>query len=247
VPIANWRWDQVTGAQTMSGTTWGNYHVVGTWNGQVFRVLQVTEAPPLQRPPRRSEPELKSPCPRPAGGWPVPDPARTSPAALRSRSADVAQPDFAGLWITCLEPMGHNFAEDPGEFVLNVTFTGDLGRHEAALRTHWGGRLCVTRRPRTLRRLYQIWDELLGAAGRRLGLWVLGAGIDEAHDAVGLDVVVIGAVGGHARRGRRVTRVLSFIMPSSGVGSGCAWSSMCIGTACFPITCLLYGPERLGG
>jgi hypothetical protein len=26
------------------------------------------------------------------------------------------------------------------------------------------------------------------------------------------------AVGGHARHGRRVTRVLSFIMPSSGVG-----------------------------
>jgi hypothetical protein len=57
-----------------------------------------------------------------------------------------AEPDFAGLWVSYLEPMGNNVAEDPGEFVLNVAFTGDLARHEAELRPRWGGRLCARRR-----------------------------------------------------------------------------------------------------
>jgi hypothetical protein len=87
--------------------------------------------------------------------------------------------------------MGHNVAEDPGEFVLNVAFTGDLARHEAQLRARWGGRLCVTRQPRSYRELLRIQRELQGATGAKLGLRVLGTGLVENANAVALRVVVL--------------------------------------------------------
>jgi hypothetical protein len=102
-----------------------------------------------------------------------------------------AEPDFAGLWVSYLEPMGNNVAEDPGEFVLNVAFTGDLARHEAELRPRWGGRLCVTRQQRSHRGLQRIQRELQGPAGAELGLHVLTTGIDDHANAVTVTVVVL--------------------------------------------------------
>jgi hypothetical protein len=87
--------------------------------------------------------------------------------------------------------MGHNVAEDPGEFVLNVAFTGDLARHQAQLRPRWGGRLCVTRQQRSYRQLVRIQRDLHGEAGRDLGLRVLVSGICESANAVTLMVVVL--------------------------------------------------------
>ena len=95
------------------------------------------------------------------------------------------------MWLSYLAPMGDNVAEDPGEFVLNVAFTGDLARHEAELRPRWGGRLCVTRQQRSYRQLLAIQRELQGAAGKELGLRVLGSGIRESANAVTLMVVVL--------------------------------------------------------
>ena len=134
----------------------------------------------------------------------MPDPARRSERHLEpvTRAAR-AQPDFAGLWLSYLAPMGNNVAEDPGEFVLSVAFTGDLARHQAELRPRWGGPLCVTRQQRSYRRLLRIQRELQGDAGSDLGVpadadegftcnvRVLGTGIDEAANAVSLMVVVL--------------------------------------------------------
>ena len=196
LPITNWRWDQVEGAQSIGGTTWGTYKLVGTYDGTSFTVVHVDLVPPTPRPSaaERFKDEPKSPCPQPEGGWTVPDPARRSerfmgPVARAARS----QPDFAGLWVSYLEPMGHNVAEDPGEFVLNVAFTGDLARHESQLRPRWGGRLCVTRQQRSYRELLRIQRELQGSVGTKLGLRVLGTGIDESANAVSLEAVVLDA------------------------------------------------------
>jgi hypothetical protein len=87
--------------------------------------------------------------------------------------------------------MGNNVAEDPGEFVLNVAFTGDLERHEIELRPRWGGRLCVTRQQRSYRQLLGIQRELQGGAGSELGVRVLGTSIREDANAVSLTVVVL--------------------------------------------------------
>jgi hypothetical protein len=194
LPIPNWRWDQVQGEQAASGTTWGRYRLVGTYDGAAFTVSRAALAPPERQPSHQEQfkDEPKPGCPEPAGGWAVPDPARDSdrdpePVARLAR----AQPDFAGLWLSYLAPMGHNVAEDPGEFVLNVAFTGDLARHEAQLRSRWGGRLCVTRQQRSYRQLVQIQRDLHGEAGADLGLRVLGSGIRESANAVTLTVVVL--------------------------------------------------------
>jgi len=195
VPVANWRWDRVAGEQTANGTTWGVYHLVGTYGGASFTVIRADQPPPATSRPsaeERFKDEPKSPCPEPEGGWKVPDPARRSEQYLEpvSRVAR-AQPDFAGLWLSYLEPMGHDVAEHPGEFVLNVAFTGALARHEAELRPRWGGRLCVTRQQRSYRALVRIQRELQGAAGTDLGLQVLSTGIDESANAVDLRTVVL--------------------------------------------------------
>jgi hypothetical protein len=194
LPITNWRWDQVEGQQTAHGTTWGTYHLVGTYDGASFTVIRAGLAPPVHRPSHQEQfkDEPKSPCPEPEGGWAVPDPARRSERDLEpvTRAAR-AEPDFAGVWLSYLEPMGHNVAEDPGEFVVNVAFTGGLARHEAQLRSLWGGRLCVTRQQRTYRELLRIQRELQGATGAELGLRVLGSGIDESANAVSLEVLVL--------------------------------------------------------
>jgi hypothetical protein len=194
LPIPNWRWDQVEGEQTASGTTWGRYRLVGTYDGASFTVSRAALAPPERQPSHEEQfkDEPRPGCPVPAGGWAVPDPARRSERHLEpvTRAARAA-PDFAGLWLSYLAPMGDNVAEDPGEFVLNVAFTGDLARHQAELRPRWGGRLCVTRQPRSYRQLLRIQRELQGDVGRDLGARVLSTGIDESDNAVSLTVVVL--------------------------------------------------------
>jgi hypothetical protein len=194
LPIPNWRWDQVQGEQTANGTTWGRYRLVGTYDGASFTVSRAALAPPERQPSHEEQfkDEPRPGCPEPAGGWAMPDPARRSERHLEpvTRAAR-ASPDFAGLWLSYLAPMGDNVAEDPGEFVLNVAFTGDLARHEADLRSRWGGRLCVTRQQRSYRQLLRIQRELQGDAGSDLGARVLGTGIRESANAVSLTVVVL--------------------------------------------------------
>jgi hypothetical protein len=194
LPIPNWRWDQVEGEATAVGTTWGRYRLVGTYDGASFTVIRADLAPPASRPTaeERFRDEPKPACPEPEGGWELPDPARRSERYLGPvHRVARAAPDFAGLWISYLAPMGDNVAEDPGEFVLNVAFTGDLARHQAELRPRWGGRLCVARHQRSYRQLLGIQGELQGDVGAGLGLRVLSTGIRDSANAVSLTVVVL--------------------------------------------------------
>jgi hypothetical protein len=194
LPITNWRWDQVEGETTAAGTTWGSYRVVGAYDGASFTVTEAALAPPGRQPSAEEqfEDEPKPGCPQPAGGWAVPDPARRSERHLEAVTrAARARPDFAGLWLSYLAPMGNNVAEDPGEFVLNVAFTGDLARHEANLRPRWGGRLCVTRQQRSYRELVRLQRDLHGPGAADLGLRVLSTGIREDANAVTVTVEVL--------------------------------------------------------
>jgi hypothetical protein len=190
LPIPNWRWDQVTGQESRGDTTWGDYYLVGTYDGVSFTVTEVG-APRWPAPPGDDD-EPTSPCPEPAGGWPVPDPAKASEEDMQAAwRAARAQPDFAGLWLSYLEPMGNNVAEDPGEFVLNVAFTGHLERHQSELRTRWGGRLCVTRQQRTMAELQRIQRELMGSVGKHLGLRVVTTSLSDDENVVNLEVLVL--------------------------------------------------------
>jgi hypothetical protein len=225
LPIPNWRWDQVTGQESRGGTIWGVYQLVGTYDGAAFTVIRADRPRAVPRPSaaERFKDEPKSPCPVPAGGWPVPDQATATETDLHATlRAAQAEPDFAGAWLSYLEPMGGNVAEEPGEFVLNVAFTGDLERHEADLRTGWGGRLCVTRQHRTMTRLHQIQDELMGAVGKDLGLRVLSTGLSDDENIVHLEVLVLDEQARRAIQARygagavRVTAILTPVPQAAG-------------------------------
>jgi hypothetical protein len=194
LPIPNWRWDQVDGQESHGGATWGEYHLVGTYDGASFAVIRADRPPPATRPgaAERFKDEPKTPCPEPAGGWPMPDPAKASEEDVHSAwRVARAQSDFAGLWLSYLEPMGNNVAEDAGEFVLNVAFTGDLQRHEGELRMRWGSRLCVTRQQHTMAELHRIQRELMGAVGKKLGLRVASTSLSDDENVVNLEVLVV--------------------------------------------------------
>jgi hypothetical protein len=194
LPLKGWSWDQVGGEQRVAGTTWGTYRMEGTYDGEWFTVTSASPAP-QQAPPSHEEAflqEPKSPCPEPPGGWAVPGPERAGAADLdRVARAARRQPDYAGTWISYLAPMGDNMAEDPGEFVLNLTFTGDPAPHERELRPLWRGRLCVARQQRTHAELDRIQRELDGAAARELGLRISSSGVRDSANAVEIGVLVL--------------------------------------------------------
>ena len=46
IPLVGWDWGAVEGEESAAGTTWGDFQVVGTYDGEVFTV---TDAGPLRR------------------------------------------------------------------------------------------------------------------------------------------------------------------------------------------------------
>lgn len=147
--ITNWDWSKVAGEESSLGTTWGTYTVVGTYDGTAFALTE----PPGK--PTRSEfqwPDTSTPCEPPEGGWRPVDPAKTTVEAETAATEYVRnQPDRAGLWPDYSinpgydrdNPESDGVSSDPKYYVLNVRFTGDLERHEAALRELYGGALCI--------------------------------------------------------------------------------------------------------
>lgn len=187
VPITNWNWDEVRGKEQVGGVTWGEYHVVGTYDGASFTVLEVGQ--PEEPVPGEGD-TIGTPCTEPDGGWVAVDPARTTePDMQAARRTAQAEPDFAGLWIDYITPEPD--PEHPGPFVLNVAFTGTLERHRAELRDLWGGPLCVIRHERTYAELRRIQDELSGGVAKELGLHLLWTDTDVVHDQVEIGAVVI--------------------------------------------------------
>lgn len=173
--IIGWDWDAAPGAKSASGTTWGEYTVVGTWDGEA---LTLTEPP--TEPQRQQEPEdhgrFTTPCPQPDGGWQVVNAATATDEAMQAAIAHArAQADVGGVWLDQSinpaareEPIDEGAMNDPTRLVLNITFTGDLERHEAELREHWGGPLCVSEAPASLADLEAIREEVQAEVGGRM-------------------------------------------------------------------------------
>ncbi len=149
---------EVAGERHVSGVTWGDFHVVGTYDGSSFTVLDV--GPPQPQPPDPADP-IVIPCGEPAGGWAATDPARTSRSDLEAAGhAASAQPDSAGWWIKYLVPPATDGSFGPDDLVMNAAFTGDIERHRQELSRLWGGPLCVVRYDRTDGELRRIQTEL---------------------------------------------------------------------------------------
>jgi hypothetical protein len=190
VPISNWDWEEVSGEETMSGTTWGRYHVVGTYDGESFTVIET--GPPQPGPSDDGDP-IDTPCPEPTGGWKASDPGRTTEADRQAAArAAEAEPDFAGLWVDYIEDFDPAATEDPGTegMILNVAFTGDIQRHTAEIGELWGGPLCVVEHSRTEAELHRIQKDLEPSADE-LGIQVLSSSTAVVENVVEVGVVVI--------------------------------------------------------
>lgn len=175
VSIASWDWEGVQGSETRSGTTWGWYRVVGTYDGSSFTVTSSPE--PMGPGSTATSPEIETPCGTPEGGWPVPDPGKTSREDLEEATGAARRsPDFAGSWLD-------------GE-VLNMAFTGDLEVHAAVVREYWGGALCIAQHIRTLDELERIQSEL-ASVDDELGIQILTSSIDVVHNRVDATLVVV--------------------------------------------------------
>lgn len=182
-PIVGWDWAAIEGEQRAGDTTWGEFHVVGDFDGRMFTLA----GPP--GPPQRAAPWVSTtPCARPAGGWERPDLGRASFAALEATQRAVqGMPGFVGMWLHDPEPPTDG-AQDMTKVVLNVAFTGDAAGHTAALRERWGGALCVVQRGHSGAELARI-QGAAQATVEELGLEWTSSGVDERRGVVEIAVL----------------------------------------------------------
>jgi hypothetical protein len=193
--VVGWDWDAVDGEESASGTTWGSYRVVGTWDAQRL-ALTLTE--PAQDPPGDDSPdddgELLSPCAPPEDGWAVVDPAKTTDETLAAATELArSRPGHAGVWLDqSINPAytddisdaeRESALDDPTRLVLNVASTGDLEALEDALRVVWGGALCVSPAEHSIAELEEIQAAIEGPN-------IITANFSELDRVVEVDVYV---------------------------------------------------------
>lgn len=170
--LVGWDWEPVKGHfKERGGVRWGDFHVVGRFDGRVFSPTRITPAADFVAPSPRDTTDFTSPCPEPEGGWRVLDPARTTYETQDATlNAAGRLPGYAGAWVdqsrntsTREEDMN-----DPSLLVINVRVTEDVEGAERTLRETWGGMLCVSGAKHTeaeLRRIQQELTELPGMSG----------------------------------------------------------------------------------
>ena len=215
-PIVGWDWAKAPTSQERGDVRWGEYAVVGHWDGTRFTLTRPATTPEQftgkVAPRASSGPDFTTPCPAPEGGWRVVDAAKaTDDAFAQTTTAAEHLPGFAGLWIDQPPPSsGASGSNDPTLFILNVKVTGDPSVAEAALRRTWGGKLCVSAAKRTDAELRRIMDEVTRLPG------ILQAGPDVVREVV--DVHVLYDDGRlqramDAKYGAGVVRVTSALYP----------------------------------
>ena len=155
IPLSGWSWAEVEAEESAASTTWGDYHLVGSYDGETFAVQEA--GPPKDDESTGADP-IGTPCEEPPGGWTVSGPGRASDQDIVAAQQAVSpDPEFAGLWVDYYdEPAGGPTEEDPGKIILNVAFTDNVEQHERELREEWGGPLCVTRQRYSVRELQKI-------------------------------------------------------------------------------------------
>src|SRR5262245_5183755 len=188
IPIAGWDWAKVDNEESRNGTTWGSYHVVGTYDGDTLTLTQPPGSPGTTT--HKPEPKFTTPCEAPPGGWTVRDRTHFSIDSYNALHALAqSQPDYAGAWVdnvTLVDGKRPFFPEQ----VITFTFTGNLDAHRAQLEAAWGGPLCIAQQSHSERELSGIQTALQGADGRALGLQVQGSGIDSFNNRIDAAVIV---------------------------------------------------------
>jgi hypothetical protein len=88
VDVIGWSWEDVDGEESRGGTTWGDYHVVGTWDGTALTLTERPGPPEVTEDPGPAG--FPTPCDDVAGRRGEPSPAFLEHAQ--------AMPGYAGQW-----------------------------------------------------------------------------------------------------------------------------------------------------
>ncbi|WP_433259328.1 hypothetical protein ACQPYK_49885 (plasmid) [Streptosporangium sp. CA-135522] len=214
--VIGWDWNTVEHS-ARGGVRWGEYHVVGTWDGARLTLTEPPH-PAERRDAPRARPDLTTPCPKPAGGWRPVDQGKSTQetmAAAITRAQEL--PGYAGSWLdqSYLEEIDdfdaddprsvERHANDPKRLVLNLRFTGDAAAHEPLIREVSYGALCLSPAQRTVAELRALQEraqqEIKGVycaaaderAGRvQIGVWVVTPELQRQVDATyGKGMVVL--------------------------------------------------------
>ena len=179
--VAGLDWNQIATKQTRQRVTSAELHLVGTFDGTTFTLTEPPSKPQLS-PPVPSFGFVDA-CPVPAGGFPVVDATKGADDA-RSAAFQYAdrQADHAGTWV------------GPDHETLNLTFTGDLARHEREIRAVWGGKLCVARQERRAGEVGRVAQEITtDPAVTAAGVYVTSAHSDPVRNRVYAHVFIADA------------------------------------------------------
>ncbi|MCF6376514.1 hypothetical protein L2K70_02760 [Nocardioides KLBMP 9356] len=159
IAITGWEWDPTWDVEEQDGVRWGNFQLVGTFDGHTFAVDAASQPEPAPY-----EWDFEIPCPTPDGGWQVVAPSRSGADDLGAATAAAQDLDGYALAVVST-PDGRPGPRDPGSTVLTVLVAGDVSASEAALREVWGGMLCVSRVHHSYRELRRVQHALLDVPG----------------------------------------------------------------------------------
>lgn len=172
--LVGWDWADHEGAYEESqGVRWGDFVVIGRYDGEEFAVERVLDEADWPAPDH-SGTDFTSACLEPEGGWRVVDPELTTEETMAEVFEVAATLEgYAGAWLD--QSINPAFSDDslpsaeyeealndPELTVVNVVVTGDPETAEQQLREVWGGALCVSVNDRTESDLVAIQDELSG-------------------------------------------------------------------------------------
>lgn len=181
VPITNWDWDAVDDAESSNGTTWGAWHVVGTYGDGA---LTLTDRPGPPQPGAGATSDFSPACDQPEAVDPD-----AGEEAWMTATEDLPVDRIEGLvtiWVT-------GSGRQDEDFVVNVVVRpGSGAAATAAVRDRYAGPLCVVERDLpTEAELRAVQDELLDEDAKAAVGQVQSASSDPQRGAVVAQVWVV--------------------------------------------------------
>ncbi len=163
IALAGWDWDEhPEDVERFGKVLSGYFHLVGRFDGKRLEVTQATPLDEYDEPAEQPVAGPGVPCEEPAGGWPKPDPRRTSFGDLEAAmTAAEGLPDYASFGSDNSRSTPEEAdLQDPRNEIFVVWVTEDLDRAERTVREHWGGMLCVAKAQHSAAEVRRITKEL---------------------------------------------------------------------------------------
>ena len=98
--IVGWDWESVADEESAQGSTWGEYTVIGTYDGERFTLTEPTQPGTRQSVDQTDALQPSTPCDAPPGGWAVVDRSKaTEEAMFAAQEYAHAQPSYSHIWL----------------------------------------------------------------------------------------------------------------------------------------------------